>query len=97
MSGSDDRTEIIKRRLETVLEAEHVEVVDDSASHASHPGARSGGGHYRVLVVSPRFTGLSRVSAQRLVYQALDELMDGDIHALEMQTLVPEQWRPSDS
>lgn len=97
MPGSDDRTEIIKRRLETELGAEYVEVVDDSAAHAGHPGARGGGGHYRVLVVSPRFAGLSRVSAQRLVYQALGELMDGDIHALEMRTLIPEQWPPADS
>ena len=74
------------------LDAEHVQVEDDSALHASHPGAQGGGGHYRVLVVSSHFEGLSRVAAQRLVYQALGELMTTDIHALEMHTFTPEQW-----
>ena len=48
-----------------------------------------------MVVVSARFEGLSRVAAQRLVYQALGELMTTDIHALEMRTLTPEQWSQS--
>jgi acid stress-induced BolA-like protein IbaG/YrbA len=43
-------------------------------------------------VVSSRFEGRSRVAAQRLVYEALGELMTTDIHAVEMRTLTPEQW-----
>jgi BolA protein len=58
--------------------------VDESALHAGHAGARSGGGHFRVRVASPRFQGLSRVDAQRLVYHALGEMMDGEIHALAL-------------
>ncbi len=57
-----------------------------------HLGAQGGGGHFRVTVVSARFEGFSRVAAQRLVYQALGELMATDIHALEMRTFTPEQW-----
>jgi len=92
MPPRKDRADIICSALEEVLEAEHVEIVDDSALHAGHLGAQGGGGHYRVLVVSPRFEGLSRVAAQRLVYQALGDLMKTDIHALEMRTLTPDQW-----
>ncbi|MEX1309681.1 MAG: BolA family protein [Candidatus Sulfomarinibacteraceae bacterium] len=92
MPRPEDRPAIIRTILETTLDAERVEIFDDSAQHAGHLGAEGGGGHYRVLVVSPRFAGLSRVAAQRLVYQALGDLMTTDIHALEMRTLTPEQW-----
>ena len=95
MSRGEDRADIIHTRLESGLDAIHIEIEDDSALHAGHLGAQGGGGHYRVLVVSPRFEGLSRVAAQRLVYQALGELMASDIHALEMRTLTPAQWRQS--
>lgn len=93
MTRPEERPETIRAILETALDAECVQIVDDSAMHAGHLGAQGGGGHYRVLVVSSRFEGLSRVAAQRLVYQALGELMTTDIHALEMRTLTPEQWR----
>jgi len=95
MLRGDDRVDIIRITLEGALDAEHIQVEDDSALHANHLGAQGGGGHYRVLVVSPRFEGLSRVAAQRLVYQALGKLMANEIHALEMRTLTPDQWRQS--
>ena len=87
-----DSARLIEQRLRDRLGAIHVEVVDDSGRHADHPGAR-GGGHFRVLVVSDRFEGLSRVAAQRLVYATVDDLMEGAIHALQMQTLTPRAWR----
>ena len=93
MPHPNQRAEIIRQTLETALESIHVRVEDDSALHAGHLGAPGGGGHYRVLIVSPQFEGLSRVASQRLVYQALGELMNTDIHALEMRTFTPEQWR----
>ena len=93
MARPEERLEIITTALVTALAADHVEVIDDSALHAGHLGAQGSGGHYRLVVVSRRFDGLSRVAAQRLVYQALGELMTTDIHALEMRTLTPEQWR----
>ena len=82
----------IEDRLRDRLAAVHVEVVDDSARHADHLGAQGGGGHFRVLVVSPRFEGLSPVAAQRLVYGVLADLMSQHIHALQMRTLTPTQW-----
>ena len=95
MPRGEDRADTIRTRLERDLDAVHIQIEDDSALHAGHLGAQGGGGHYRVLVVSPRFEGVSRVAAQRLVYQALGELMTTDIHALEMRTLTPEQWDQS--
>lgn len=86
------RAQLIEDRLRARLAAVHVEVVDDSARHADHLGAEGGGGHFLVVVVSPRFEGLSRVAAQRLVYGALADLMASDIHALQMRTMTPAQW-----
>ena len=88
-----ERAHAIAERLRSDLGASHVEVIDDSARHAGHPGAASGAGHFRVLVVSDRFEGLQRVAKQRLVYRSLAELMDHEIHALQMQTLTPDEWR----
>jgi BolA protein len=92
-----DRVERIRERLERELAAEHVAVEDESHRHAGHEGARSGGGHFRATIVSPRFAGLSRVAAQRLVYAALGELMAGEIHAIAMATYTPEEWRAKEA
>jgi BolA protein len=80
----------IEQRLRETLDAVHVAVEDESRLHAGH-GAT--GGHYRAIVVSERFAGLSRVAAQRLVFAALGEWMDGPIHAFAVRTFTPEQWR----
>jgi BolA protein len=88
-----DRRTRIEGKLRERLAAEHVEVVDESHLHAGHPGARSGGGHFRAVIVSARFEGLGRVAAQRVVYEALADEMRSEIHALSMTTLTPAEWR----
>jgi BolA protein len=94
--GSDEETgergARIQEKLARDLEAVHVEVVDESHLHAGHPGARSGGGHFRATIVSPRFEGMSKLEAQRLVYRVLAEEMEAGIHALSMATFTPEKW-----
>ena len=90
-----DRRERIENRLRDALAAERVEVVDESHLHAGHAGAAGGGGHFRALVVSPRFEGLSMLAAQRLVYESLSDEMESAIHALAMRTLTPEEWERS--
>jgi BolA protein len=92
MAQPENRAELIRTTLQSRLAADHVHVDDDSALHAGHLGAAGGGGHFRVVIVSSRFDGLSRVAAQRLVFDALGELMAADIHALEMRTFTPDQW-----
>jgi len=87
-----DRRGRIEEALRERLAAAHVEVLDESHLHAGHPGAASGAGHFRATVVSARFEGLSRVAAQRLVYEALADMMGPEIHALAMATYTPAQW-----
>ena len=88
-----DRRDRIEACLREALAAVHVEVIDETQHHAGHEGARGGQSHYRATVVSPRFEGLSRVDAQRLVYEALESELTGGLHALALRTLTPEQWR----
>jgi BolA protein len=84
-----------KEKIETVLRqtlsATEVVVEDESAQHAGHAGAASGGGHYRVTVVSPLFEGKNSVARHRLVYDALAAEMRHEIHALALTTLTPGQ------
>jgi BolA family transcriptional regulator, general stress-responsive regulator len=72
-----------------------LEVLDESHQHAGHPGARDGGGHFRVRLVSGEFSGLSRIQRHRLVYDCLADLMPRDIHALAMILLTPEEAAPA--
>lgn len=79
----------IENRLVAAFAPEAVDVVDDSASHAGHAGARSGGGHYDVTIVSARFAGKSRIERHRMVYAALSPLMQVKIHALALKAYAP--------
>ena len=80
----------IEQTLRLRLEALDITVEDESALHAGHAGAASGGGHYRVRIVSPLFSGKNRVQRHRLVYAALADEMGGAIHALALTTLTPD-------
>jgi BolA protein len=87
--GAEDRVARIEALLRERLDATDVQVIDESHQHRGHAGAAGGAGHFRVVVVSPRFAGLSLVQAQRLVYAAVGEMMDGEIHALAITTRAP--------
>lgn len=82
--------EELRRRLAT-LDPISVDIVDESALHAGHAGARSGGGHYRVTIVAPCFRGAGRLARHRMVFAAVGDLMQGRIHALPMNALTPEE------
>jgi BolA protein len=91
MSTTDTRVERIRERLLAALAPSQLELGDDSALHAGHPGAASGGGHYHVKIVSDRFEGLRLVMRHRLVYDAVDDMMHSDIHALAITALAPSE------
>ncbi len=87
---------IIHQRL-AALAPNRLEVIDDSARHAGHAGARGGGGHYRLLIVSDAFAGLGRLARHRLVHAALGDLMHTRIHALSIQALTPAEYSATTS
>lgn len=84
---TEKRVEMIRQRLEDALQPEDLEVIDESHLHVGHPGARDGRGHFRVRIVSPLFHGLPRLARHRRVYAAMGELMQTDIHALNIEAI----------
>ena len=81
----------IRSRL-AFLEAESLEVFDDSAEHAGHAGVReSGGGHFQAVIISDAFEGKTRVARHRLVYDAVRDLMPHRIHALAIIAQTPRE------
>ena len=84
-----DRVTRIRGLLIASLAPTELTVLDDSAAHAGHAGAREGG-HYKVSVRSSRFQGLRPLARHRLVYAALAPLMGrGGIHALSIDARLP--------
>ena len=86
-----DRVAVIEERLRAALAPESLEVIDESAAHAGHAGARSGGGHYAVTIVARVFKDRAPIARHRLVHQALGDLMTREIHALRISALTPEE------
>jgi len=85
-----DRRSRIEEKLRRALDAREIEVIDESHLHAGHAGAREGGGHFRVTVISEQFAGLNRVASQRLIYGILAEEMKSEIHALSIKASAPD-------
>lgn len=88
MSPREERMLALLREAFAPLECQ---LEDDSAKHAGHAGAASGAGHYRLRLVSARFEGQNRISRHRLVYDCLRDLMQAEIHALNIIAVAPSE------
>lgn len=86
-----DRSAEIRDRLQQRFAPQELDVRDDSALHAGHAGARDGRGHFSVRIISSQFAALGRVERHRMVYAALGDLMQGEIHALSIAAYTPEE------
>ena len=87
MTVADD----IRNRL-AALSPTRLELIDESAKHAGHAGARPGGNtHWKLTIVSAAFAGSSTVARHRMIYEALGELMQDPIHALSISAKAPEE------
>jgi BolA protein len=96
MSAAAGRTELIgqmRAALERELAPLSLDIDDDSAQHAGHAGAGSGG-HFSVRLVSVRFRGCPPLERHRLVYAAVAPLMGAGIHALSIVASTPEETHP---
>lgn len=83
------RVGAIRAALQAAFDPTTLNVVDDSARHAGHAGARDGRGHFNVVIVSEAFAGMAPLARHRAVYAALGNLMQTDIHALSIQAHPP--------
>ena len=86
-----ERVEMIRQRLTEALEPESLDIEDDSASHAGHASA-GGGGHFNVNIVSNKFNGQNHIKRHRMVYDAVADMMNKEIHALSMKTYTPDEF-----
>ena len=78
----------IRQRLVQALAPVELEVLDEGHKHAGH--ANEGKGHYHVRIVSPAFAGMLPIRRHRMVYAALEGLMDNGIHALSIDARPPD-------
>ena len=81
---TQERTERIQEKLQTALSPSILNILDESAQHHGHAAASTGLGYFAITISSPLFAGKSLVECHRLVYQALGDMMQTDIHALRI-------------
>jgi len=86
MSTSD----LIQQRL-ACLKPDSLEIFDESGKHVGHEGAKSGGGHYQLVIVASAFDGKPAQLRHRMVYEALGPLMKKEIHALAIKAYAPDE------
>ena len=83
------------RTLLASLDPVSIDIVDESHKHAGHAGARDGGGHYLLKIISKHFAGKSTVARHRMIYSALEPMMKREIHALTILAQSPEELTES--
>jgi BolA family transcriptional regulator, general stress-responsive regulator len=86
---SEARVAQIRQCLEKAFEPQELLVKDQSHLHVGHEGAKSGKGHFDVTIVAPAFAGASRLQRHQMVYDALRDLLESDIHALRIKAKAP--------
>jgi len=86
---SEQRITLMKEKL-AFLQPLQLEITDDSHHHAGHAGADNGG-HFSLLIKSDQFVGKNLVQRHRMVYDALGDLMQTQIHALSIRALTPNE------
>ena len=85
-----DLPKAIRERL-AVLEPQSLDLLDESGQHAGHEGAKAGGSHFRLTIISPRFAGHDKLARHRMIYAALGSLMQREIHALAIRAFTPDE------
>jgi BolA family transcriptional regulator, general stress-responsive regulator len=87
-----DISELNQQRIERMhallaqLEPSLCDIIDESHLHAGHAGAKSGKGHFRLIIRSPQFAELRKIQQHQLVYKTLGTMMSDDIHALSIDS-----------
>ncbi|KAF5295059.1 hypothetical protein FQA39_LY13210 [Lamprigera yunnana] len=94
MSSTTPIADSIKHKLSTNLNAIHLDVINESYMHNVPKGAET---HFKVIVVSEKFNGLSLIKRHRLVNDLLKEEFSEGIHALSLDTKTPDQWSFDDT
>ena len=88
---SSDRVKAIEATLTEAFSPIMLQVKDQSHLHAGHEGAKSGGGHFHVTIVSDAFNDCRPLQRHRMIFAALDSMMQSDIHALRISAKTPQE------
>ena len=91
MSVNQERIALFENDLRKAFVVEDLYIEDESHLHAGHAGAASGGGHFKLTIISQDFKGLSPVARHRAVYAALNEHIPQEIHALTIIAKTPDE------
>jgi len=83
-------TELIKEKLASLV-PDSLEILDESGNHVGHEGARGGGGHYQLIIVSRQFSGRPLQMRHRMIYDVLGPMMHKEIHALAIKAYAPDE------
>jgi acid stress-induced BolA-like protein IbaG/YrbA len=78
--------------IATMVEPRSIEDSIRAGLECTHLEVSGDGAHFEAVIVSPRFSGLTRVRQHQLVFAALGGRMREEIHALSMRTFSPEEW-----
>jgi BolA protein len=89
MSKNQERIALFLVDLKAALPIDKIAIEDESHLHAGHAGAASGGGHFKLTLISSAFDGLNRVARHRLIYAALNRHIPTEIHALTIEAHSP--------
>jgi BolA protein len=87
-----DRVAMIREKLTQAFSPEQLDIIDESHKHAGHPGAKSGGGHFDVTIVSNDFAGKSLIERHRMIYKAMGDAMQTEIHALSIKAYTHDEF-----
>jgi len=88
---SEQRVASIRQALEEHFDPTELMIKDQSQLHAGHEGAKDGKGHFDVTIISAAFEGQNRIARHRMVYDALTDLLQTDIHALRIKAFTPSE------
>ena len=88
---SSERADRIQTLLEAAFSPQYILVKDQSHLHEGHAGAKEGKGHFDVKIVAEAFADKNRIERHRMIFGALGEMMQTDIHALSINALTPDE------
>ena len=92
MTINQERMQLFEADLRNALEVLDLKIEDESHLHAGHAGAASGGGHFKIRIISPQFEGLNSVKRHRSIYAALSTHFPKAIHALTIEAFSPSEY-----
>lgn len=84
---NSQRLERMQQMIQDALKPEQLEVIDDSHKHIGHAGAKEGKGHFTVVIKSEALDGKRMLQQHRMIYEALGDMMETDIHALAIKVI----------